>query len=74
VVLAYAVLGLSYLFLPRTTNTANHELLARLIVVIFAGLGFVTGFGQLLRKGGRAEGIALATTTIAAFVLLILAL
>lgn len=71
---AYAVFGLSYLFLPRTTNISSQRIAAVSAVVILAGTACLTGLFLMVRKPRNSESVALAVSTVAAFVLLALAL
>jgi hypothetical protein len=71
---AYSLVGLSYLFLSEITRPGIRETVIRLTVPYLAAIGFLTGIGSMLGRKGKEESIALAMTTVAAFVLLVFAL
>jgi hypothetical protein len=71
---AYAVFGLSYLVLPRTTNISSQRIAAVSAMVILAGTACLTGLLLMVRRPRKSESIALAVSTVAAFLLLALAL
>jgi hypothetical protein len=74
VLAAYSVFDLSYLVLPRTTNISSQRIAVVSAVVILAGTACLTGFLLMIRRPGESESIALAVSTVAAFLLLALAL
>ena len=74
VLAAYSFFGLSYLFFPRTTNTTNQGIAFLSAVAILAGTACLTGLLLMVRRLGKSESVALAISTVAAAVLLALAL
>lgn len=72
VFLGYCVVGLAYFFLPRTTNPGTESAVMSLIVGFLASLGLISGLGLMIGRRGQTESVALAISTIAAFVLLFL--
>jgi hypothetical protein len=74
VVAAYALVAIWYTALPATTNSEPQRTAATQVVAILAATGSLTGLGLMARRSGATESIALAVSTIAAVLLLILAL
>lgn len=72
VLTSYFVLGLSYVVLPRTTNMNSLGVALMAVVVIMAATGFLTGLLMMIRRSGQSESLALAISTVAAFILLVL--
>jgi hypothetical protein len=68
---AYSLFGLSFLFFARTAASGMQEVMVRSAVAILAASGFLTGVGVMSMKKSRSESIALAFTTVAAFLLLV---
>jgi hypothetical protein len=70
----YFVLFLLALTLPRTTYDwgSNRTIVATLGIP--ASVGFLAGIGLMLKERDKWESLALAASTIAAFVLLLLVL
>lgn len=73
VLMSYFVLGLSYAMLPRTTNISSLAVAMMSAIVIMVATVFMTGILLMIRRSGKSESIALAVSTVAAFLLLVLA-
>lgn len=71
---ACGVAGLTCLYFGNTTHTGIEKTLCVSIVAIGAAVGMLTGLGSMLRRSAKSECVALAISTVAAFILLILAL
>jgi hypothetical protein len=74
VLLAYALGGWAYLSLPRITVPAPVQYAAVLAVCLFAATGFLAGLVLMAGRSGKSERVALAFSTVAAFLLLVIAL
>jgi hypothetical protein len=75
-VLAYAAFGLLCVLILRTTNSdaKTYAIVVVSIQAVLAAIGFVSGLGLMITRKGRDESIALAASTIVAFIALILAM
>jgi uncharacterized BrkB/YihY/UPF0761 family membrane protein len=74
VVVAYSLVALGYLFLPRTTYVETQKAAVGSAVVALAAMAVFTGLQLMATRSGKRESVVLALSTIAGFVLLILAL
>jgi hypothetical protein len=71
VLLAYCVTGLSFLFIPKTTDPGSQKLWMASLVMLLAASGSILGIGLMLRLSGKSDSLVLAVSTIAAFMLLL---
>jgi hypothetical protein len=74
VLLAYTLGGWAYLSLPRITEPAPVQYAAVLEVCLFAASASLTGLILMAGRSGKSERLALAFSTVAAFLLLVLTL
>jgi hypothetical protein len=74
IVIAYAIFGLSHLFLSRSTLPSVGKAVFNYSVPTFAFLAFMTGLGAMAARRGEYESIWLAISTVAAFLLLLVCL
>jgi heme A synthase len=74
VVVAYSLVALGYLVLSRTTYVETQKAAVRSAVVALAALAVLAGLQLMATRSGKQESLWFALSTIAAFVLLILAL
>jgi hypothetical protein len=73
VLLAYSLVGLAYLFPQRTTAPNPLHYGAVLAMGVFAAVGFMAGLAVMASRSGNSERLVLAFSTIAAFLLALLA-
>jgi hypothetical protein len=75
VLIALSLFGLSDRFLPDIIHLGKERMImTQSVNAIFAFMGLITGFGLMARRSGKDESIALAVSTIAAFLLLLASL
>jgi hypothetical protein len=70
---AYALVVLAYFILPSGTNVGPRHTAISTAILTCAFLSFASGAVSMYVRSGKSESIALAFSTIAAFVLLFLA-
>ena len=71
---AFALLAIRYALPPRTTYPSLQDMLLQSAVTLFAAMASITGLGEMIGRRGKSESIALACSTIAAILLLMLTL
>lgn len=72
---AYCLLGLSYLFMPRTTHVNMSAIVVARLITVLAGIGWGTGMWVLAVTPGRNKIVAaVAVSTVVAFLLFVLSL
>jgi len=72
-VIAYSAFGLSYFVLPRTTNVGTEKIAAVATIITFSAVASLSGLGLLVVKRDKPENIVFAVSTVAAFLLFVLA-
>ena len=74
VVIACSLLVYLYAFSPRITHVDDRQLMIRESMGLFAGIGAFTGLWSMAKRSGKSESVVLATSTVVAVFLLIIAL
>jgi hypothetical protein len=69
---AFALLAICYVLLSRTTHPSLQDRLLLSAVTLFAAMASITGLGEMIGRRGKSESIALACSTVAAILLLML--
>jgi hypothetical protein len=74
VLISCCFLGYLYASPPQIAHVDRIQVLSRVSMGLFAGIGMLTGFWLMAKRRGKNESVVLATSTVVSVFLLIIAL